>query len=83
MGEVGARLVKDLLEEASGIAELRDMDRLKAFLDELTTWRPQHDGECLHCHEEIGELTTRLLDKHQMPQPWTYHKLLEIMGMED
>ena len=72
--------MSDLLAEASAIAELRDLDRLGLFLDDLTRWRPEHTNACQHCMDELGALTTRLIVRHQLDPVWLLRQLVKLMA---
>lgn len=60
----------ELLTQASEIAELRDMDRFQPMFDELTRWRPEHQGECAHCAAVFVAHYERLVPKYQLDPVW-------------
>ena len=66
------RVVKDLLTQASEIAELEDLDRGLALVTELGAWRPEtgHPQGCEHCGELLGVHLGDLLARHQVSPLW-------------
>ena len=73
-GGVGG--VKDLLTQASEIAELEDLDRGLALVTELGAWRPEHEGDCPHCGEALGIYLGELLIRHQVGARWLARTLV-------
>lgn len=67
--------MKDLLTQASEIAELRDLDRGLALVTELGAWRPEHEGDCPHCGEALGTYLGELFVRHQVSPVWLMRQL--------
>ena len=75
--------MKDLLTQASEIAELADLDLFQPIFDELTTWRPEHEAECAHCQASLEAHLRQLYLRHQVSPRWVAHMLRHILAEAD